>query len=194
MSSIVPLSRLKTLVLNADLQALSTWPLSLISAQAAIGALCRDRVYVLENWPNAEFRSPSTTIPVPKVVALKIYAPIHTKPKFCRRSILLRDRFKCQYCGKRFEANELTFDHVIPRAKGGKTEWTNILTACIECNTDKRDELPKWSAGKGHRLRPLKTPRQPTTAELLHAGLEFLDDEARDTWGDYLYWNTELDP
>jgi hypothetical protein len=92
---------LSALVLNSDFRPLATWPLSLISAQDAVHAVYRDRVTVVESWEDAFFRSPSTTIPVPKVVALRHYAPVSAEPKFCRRSILLRDRYRCQYCGKR---------------------------------------------------------------------------------------------
>jgi hypothetical protein len=92
---------LKTLVLNADCRPLPTWPLSVVPAQEAVHALYRDRVTVIEHWQGAFFRSPSTEIPVPKVVALRHYAPVSSSPKFCRRSILLRDRYRCQYCGER---------------------------------------------------------------------------------------------
>lgn len=184
---------LQTLVLNSDFRPLSTWPLSLVSAQAAITALFRDRVSVVEEW-DAVLHSPSVEIKVPKVVALRNYAPVSAAPKFCRRSLLLRDRFCCQYCGHRFPASELTFDHVIPRSRGGKTEWTNILMACVRCNTLKRNDMPSYSARKQSALRPLKPPRQPTSAELLRAGLEFLDPELRHTYGEWLYYNVELLP
>lgn len=141
------MSRLRTLVLNADFQPLNTWPLSLVSVEDAICAVVRDKVSVIETW-DAVFRSPSVEIKVPKVVALREYAPIGADPKFCRRSILLRDGFRCQYCGERFQAEELTFDHVTPRAAGGKTDWNNILSACIECNKRKRNSLPNYSARK----------------------------------------------
>jgi 5-methylcytosine-specific restriction endonuclease McrA len=189
----VAVTSLRTLVLNADFRPLSTWPLSLIPAPAAVSTVWRDRANVIEAWPNRFFHSPSTTLPVPKVIALREYAPVASKPKFCRRSILLRDRFRCQYCGKQFTSDELTFDHVIPRAKGGKTEWTNILMACVKCNAGKRDQSANYSGRKGAGMfRPLKEPRIPTTAELLRAGLEFLDSEVRETFGEWLYWETPL--
>ena len=191
MSAVTALRR-QTLVLNADFQPMSTWPLSLISAQAAIGAIWRDRVTVVDVWPDEFFHSPSAKVPVPTVIALRHYAPISAEPKFCRRSILLRDRFRCQYCGERFDGSELTFDHVVPRARGGKTEWTNILSACVDCNIEKRDHLPDYSARKGSGRQPLKPPRQPTTAELLRAGLEFLDATTREDFGSWLYWSAEL--
>ena len=93
-------SSYRTLVLNADGRPLSTYPLSIVCAQDAVSAIWRERAIVIENWQDAFFRSPTTTIAVPKVMMLREYAPISGEPKFCRRSILLRDRFRCQYCGE----------------------------------------------------------------------------------------------
>jgi 5-methylcytosine-specific restriction endonuclease McrA len=188
---------LQTLVLNADYRPLSTWPLSLIPARDAVQALYRDRVAVIETWPGEVFRSPSRAVAVPKVVALRVFAPVSGEPKFCRRSILLRDRYRCQYCGRRFESHELTFDHVVPRSRGGKTVWTNILAACLSCNGKKADRPANHSGRRGviagdGRLRPLKEPRRPTSAELLRAGLEFLPREIAEDFGSWLYWNVEL--
>lgn len=177
---------LRALVLNSDFRPLSTWPLSLISAQDAVHAVYRDRVSVIETWQDAFFHSPSTTIAVPKVVALREYAPISAAPKFCRRSILLRDRYRCQYCGEQFASQDLTFDHYVPRADGGKTVWDNILTACLSCNGLKANKA-------AHTMRPLKRPRRPTTAELLKAGLEFLPNDLREDFGSWLYWQTPLE-
>ncbi len=186
---------LRTLVLNADYRPLSTWPLSLVTARAGVEAVLSDSAAVVDEWDEV-FRSPSIEVRVPKVIALRAYAPISAAPKFCRRSILLRDRFRCQYCGERFRADELTFDHVIPRARGGQTVWENILSSCVACNTLKRHHLPNYSGRRGQvtatGMRPLKEPRQPTTAELLRAGLEFLDEETRADFGSFLYWNVEL--
>jgi 5-methylcytosine-specific restriction endonuclease McrA len=182
----------RTLVLNADYRPISTWPLSLVSGQDAVRAVFRDRATVVEEWDEV-FRSPTTEIRVPKVIALREYAPISATPKFCRRSILLRDRYRCQYCGERFESEDLTFDHVIPRSAGGKTVWENILSACVPCNIKKRDRLPNYSGRRASEdFRPLKPPKQPTTAELLRAGLEFLAPEIRADFGSFLYWNAEL--
>ncbi len=195
-----PIQSLMTLVLNADFQPLTTYPLSLIPVTEAITRLWKERAQTVETWKDAlgndkVFRSPSVTIPAPKVVALNEYVSVSNEPKFSRRSILLRDKMECQYCGKRFPASELTFDHVIPRAKGGRTIWTNILSCCSPCNAKKADNMPNYSGRKGNKsngLRPLKMPHQPTNAELLKSGLEFLPDYMRETWGDWLYWNVTL--
>ncbi len=192
---------LMTLVLNADFQPLTTYPLSLIPVTEAITRLWKNRAQTVETWKDAfgderVFRSPSITIAAPKVVVLKEYVDISSEPKFSRRSILLRDRYCCQYCGRKFlHAKDLTFDHVIPKTQGGKTEWTNIVMACEPCNSKKADRMPNWSGRKGKRgdgLRPLKKPHQPTNAELLKVGLEYLSDQIREDFGSWLYWNVEL--
>ena len=187
---------LRTLVLNADYRPLSTWPLSLISGQDAVRAAYRDRVTVVEEW-DAVFRSPSISFKVPKVVALNVYvvayAAVAARPT--RHLIMLRDRYCCQYCGERFSSSEFTFDHVVPRSQGGKTTWTNILSACVPCNRKKQDRMPNYSGRRGsdkHGMRPLKEPRQPTTYELLQAGLEFLDPAIVEDYGSWLYWSAEL--
>jgi 5-methylcytosine-specific restriction endonuclease McrA len=182
----------RALVLNADYAPVSTWPLQMLSAQEAIKAVVADRVDVVDHWPGDMFRSPSITMPVPKVVVLREYINIYRTPKFCRWSVLLRDRYCCQYCGKRFASDALTFDHVLPRSRGGQTVWENILMACVECNTNKQNSLAQYSARKGSALRPLKQPRAPTAIELMRTGLEFIDDDVRETYGDWLYWNIAL--
>lgn len=189
-----PHRSLSCLVLNADYRPLSTFPPSIISSREALEAVFRNRVDVVEEWDTV-FRSASLTVNAPKTVALKNYANISQSPKFCRRSIYLRDRYRCQYCGERFPSEELTFDHVIPRSKGGKTIWTNILTACIKCNSAKADKMVNHSGRKAAgEMRPLKMPRQPTASELLRAGAEFMPDKIREDWASWLYWNTELEP
>jgi 5-methylcytosine-specific restriction endonuclease McrA len=183
---------LEALVLNADARPLSTWPLSKESARDAITAVMKGNVEVVDTW-DAVIRTPRIEIPVPKVIMLRYYAPIRAEPKFCRASVFLRDRFKCQYCGEPFPREQLTYDHVIPRTKGGQTVWENILTCCETCNALKRDRPANWSGRRGAgEMRPLKAPRRPSTAELLRAGLDLLDQETRETWGDWLYWNAEL--
>lgn len=175
--------QLRALVLNADGRPLPTWPLTIISAQEAVAAVIRDRAVTIDTWEDAFFRSPSTRFPVPKVIMLREYTPVDATPKFCRRSILLRDHYRCQYCGEQFASNELTFDHVVPRSKNGRTEWTNIASACIPCNTLKADKPS---------MRPIRPPVRPTSMQLLRAGLEFLPNDIREDFGSFLYWNTEL--
>jgi 5-methylcytosine-specific restriction endonuclease McrA len=74
---------------------------------------------------------------VPSVIALKEYVQPKARPAFTRFNVFLRDKWTCQYCGEKHKTHELTFDHVIPRCRGGATTWENILTACESCNFSK---------------------------------------------------------
>ena len=77
---------------------------------------------------------------LPSVIALKTIAPL-SKPSFTRFSFF-KDKFSCQYCGS---GEELTFDHLLPRSKGGETNWNNVVTACSDCNVKKGGKLLKNS-------------------------------------------------
>ena len=138
----LPLNACPALVLNADYQPLSYFPLSLWNWQEAIKAIFLDRVAVVSHYERS-IRSPGFELRLPSVVALKQYIPQDRRPPFTRFNVFLRDRFSCQYCQKPFPANELTFDHLVPRSRGGRTAWTNILTACTRCNLRKGNRLPQ---------------------------------------------------
>jgi len=96
----------------------------------------------------------------------------------------LRDEFKCQYCGS---IDELTFDHVLPRAQGGKTSWENVVAACSDCNLKKGSKTISKSS-----LKLLKKPIRPTTEELLNKGRKFPPNYLHHSWTDFLYWDAEL--
>ena len=98
------------LVLNADYRPLSYYPLSLYSWQDTIKSVFLKRVSVIECY-DKKVRSPSKTFKLPSVIALKDYIIPNRKPAFTRFNVFLRDNFTCQYCRKKFSANELTFDH-----------------------------------------------------------------------------------
>lgn len=113
-----PLEQCPALILNADYQPLSYFPLSLLSWQDAVRAIFRDSVVVVSEYERV-VRSPSHQMRLPSVLALKDYVPSKSAPAFTRFNVFLRDRFECQYCGDPFKAQELTFDHVVPRSQGG---------------------------------------------------------------------------
>ena len=79
---------------------------------------------------------------LPSVIALKSFIKPQANPSFTRFNVFLRDRFSCQYCGS---GEELTFDHLLPRSKGGQTNWDNVVTACSSCNVKKGGRLLKNS-------------------------------------------------
>ena len=129
----------KTLVLNADYKPLSYFPLSICNWKESIKAVFLEKVSVVSEY-NEIVRSPSLEIKIPSVIALKEYVICSRKPAFTRFNVFLRDEFECQYC---FSHNNLTFDHIVPKSKGGKTTWENVITACSDCNTSKGNKSLK---------------------------------------------------
>jgi 5-methylcytosine-specific restriction endonuclease McrA len=172
------------LVLNADYTPLSYYPLSLWSWQDAIKAAFLERVDVIAQY-DREIRSPSFAMRLPSVVALRQYVKPSQNPAFTRFNLFLRDRFTCQYCGTK---EDLTFDHVVPRAYGGRTTWTNVTTACAPCNLRKGGRTP----AEAHML-PRQRPFQPTSHQLQENGRGFPPHYCHETWRDYLYWDSELE-
>ena len=173
------------LVLNADYRPLSYYPLSLWSWQDSIKAVFLDRVNIVSEYEVA-VRSPTFRMNLPSVVSLKTYIKPTRSPAFTRFNVFLRDRFACQYCG---EAADLTFDHLIPRSRGGQTTWENVITACSSCNLRK--------GGRDHRearMFPSQMPFRPSVSDLHNNGRLFPPNYLHQSWLDYLYWDTELEP
>lgn len=182
-----PLDQFNALILNADYKPLSYFPLSVLPWQEAIKAIFRGSVNVVSEYDRT-VRSPGAEMRLPSVLALKDYVPMSRSPAFTRFNVFLRDRWSCQYCGDHFKTHELTFDHVMPRSKGGKTNWENIVAACRPCNTKKGNWLPDQI-----HMHPLTKPKQPSLHELRHSGRKFPPNFLHESWGDFLYWDTELD-
>ena len=180
---------LRTLILNADMQPLSWAPLSVCSWQDAIVSVLQERVIQVKTYDNVVVHSASLSFPVPSVVALKRYHK-RKKAAFTRYNLFLRDKFRCQYCGKRFMAKELTFDHVVPRSRGGASNWTNIVAACGPDNL-KKSNLTLSQA----KMKLLRKPYQPTPHQLDAAArsLPLVEGELHQSWLDFLYWGSELE-
>ena len=147
-------------------------------------AVFLDRVTIVENYER-EIHSPTKTMPIPSVIALRQYVKPSQHPAFTRFNLFLRDRFACQYCGS---GKDLTFDHVVPRSRGGVTSWENVVAACSPCNLKKANKSLKTS---GMRLR--RPARRPTPEEMHAAGRRFPPNHLHQSWMDFLYWDTELD-
>jgi len=182
------LSQCPALVLNADYQPLSYYPLSVWNWQDTVRAIFLERVDVVSHYDRS-IRSPGREMRLPSVVALKQYIPQNRRPPFTRFNVFLRDRFQCQYCSGEFAAHELTFDHVVPRSRGGRTCWTNIVTACTRCNLRKGNRLPQECD-----MHPRTRPHQPTAHTLRVNGRRFPPGYLHESWRDYLYWDSELEP
>ncbi len=178
------------LVLNADWQPLSYVPLSLWPWQEVMKAVFLGRVNVVATY-DIVIRSPSAQIPLPSVVSLKRYQPpARRHAAFTRFNVFLRDMFKCQYCGCRCSTQSLTFDHVIPRSRGGRTNWENVVSACVACNHAKgryllRELKPRF------QLR--RKPVAPTQMELQRNARNFPPRYLHESWRDYIYWGAPLD-
>lgn len=124
----------KVLLLNATYE-----PLRVISTKRAVVMVVEDKA-IIEVAGEGEFRSPSTTIPVPAVVRLKTYVkvPYRANKPLTNKAVLARDGYECAYCDKR---RADTVDHVIPRSRGGQHVWDNVVAACRKCNAAKANKL-----------------------------------------------------
>ena len=160
----ISLEKCPALVLNADYRPLSYYPLSLWSWQDSIKSVYLDRVTIVNNYDRV-IRSPSFSMKLPSVIALKSYVKPQSNPNFTRFNVFLRDKFSCQYCGSK---SELTFDHLLPRSKGGKTDWNNVVTACSSCNVKKGGDLINHS-----KMILNQKPYQPSTEDLHRNGKKF---------------------
>jgi 5-methylcytosine-specific restriction endonuclease McrA len=142
---------MKTLVLDQGYQ-----PHRVVPWQRALRLICGEKVEVVEVYQE-QIRSPSLAIPMPSVVRLQRPLPRMARViKFSKHNVLHRDSFRCQYCGTRPSTRELTFDHVVPRSRGGGTCWENIVVACRTCNGRKGGRTP---AEAGMKLS--RAPAQP---------------------------------
>lgn len=169
------------LVLNADFQPVDYFPLSTLGWQEAIKAAVKgSHVVVAEH--DRVIRSPRIEMKLPSVLALREYQPPPRRVPFTRLNVFLRDRFRCQYCGDSQEARDLTYDHVIPRSKGGTTCWGNIVAACDGCNVRK----------DAHHAVPMKVPREPSVGEIAALKRAYPPPVIHETWRDFLFYDGDL--
>lgn len=120
---------MKTLLLSANY-----FPIRVISWERAIKMRFEETADVVAEY-SEQVSSPSVTWKIPAVVRERRVAKVKHAIRFSRTNVYLRDRHRCQYCGDKFAPRELSYDHVVPRCEGGKTEWTNIVASCKPCNT-----------------------------------------------------------
>lgn len=169
---------MRTLVLDMGYQPINTVPFT-----RALTYIVKGKVDVLENYE----RSIHPSWQMPAVVRLTHWISAHKhRIKFSRQNVIARDRWKCQYCGLRKPSSELTFDHVVPKSRGGRTEWDNIVMACVECNAAKADRTPREA---GMRLR--SKPVRPTWLPTFNMTLQQIQNVPAE-WRDY--WTLELLP
>jgi 5-methylcytosine-specific restriction endonuclease McrA len=145
----------------------------------------------MKDSPNGFVNSPRVKIAVPDIIRLNKFDRLPKREvKFSRRNIYQHYGHKCAYCGNKFHSADLNLDHVIPRSRGGKTDWTNIVTACIECNSRKKDRTPEEA-----NMHLLAKPSRPAWKGAM-TFIEFPPHmPIRTAWQkviDSCYWDTEL--
>jgi len=154
----VSLMQEPVLVLNATFE-----PINVTAVRRALVLMLKG-VAQAEEINHAEVHSAARAIRVPSVIRLLSYRHIPQQSRaLSRKNILLRDRNTCQFCGSAFSASELTLDHVMPRSRGGRSTWENLVACCYTCNNQKGDRTPEEAGLKlQRRPRPftLHTSRQ----------------------------------
>jgi 5-methylcytosine-specific restriction endonuclease McrA len=169
-------------MLNADYM-----PLQTIGWQRAVTLYFQGKVEIVAEYEDQLIRSWKITIKMPSIVRLLQFVRVLNKQiKFSRQNIYLRDKFTCQYCGARYGETDLTFDHVIPRARGGRTTWENIVTCCYACNLKKGGRTPGEA-----RMRLIKQPLAP--AWLPQVTIRITMKSAPEAWRDFLYWHGAIE-
>nr|WP_245846122.1 HNH endonuclease [Longibacter salinarum] len=159
------------LVLNQDYSALTV-----CSVQRAVILMHLQKVHLVEAVPDQYIRSPNLRYPSPSIVRLKQYASVpYKRVMLSRKNIIKRDRSTCQYCGSR---DDLTIDHVLPKSRGGRDTWENLVTACVSCNNAKGDRTPEEVGMELDR-----DPFRPSYVMFIRDFVGSVDD----TWKPYLF-------
>jgi len=151
--------------------------------------------YSWENWCDIPVQpqddvifTPRTRIKVPRVILLLHYDALPPQEvRFTRKNIYLRDKSRCQYCGRPAPTRELNLDHVIPISRGGRSTWQNVVCCCLPCNSRKGNKLPS-EAG----MRLVKEPKKPRWHPLVKLSFASGRYEIWRNFLDLAYWNVEL--
>ena len=184
-------NKIDTLILNSDGQPLSHVPLSVIKWQVAVRLMFLGKVKVLKSYDSWIARSQYLEMKIPSIVIMTDHVKWSKNLKYSRANVYLRDDFTCQLqtTGRckdlkgKVKLVDLTLDHVVPKAHGGKTNWLNVCTSCKTCNSEKGDD---------RTVVPKKKPHKPTYYEIL-AKRKTLPIHIRDEeWRHYLGWPDDL--
>ena len=165
---------MSVLVLNATYE-----PLNIVSVRRAVVLLLKEKAEVVEAT-EAELHAERFSMRVPLVIRLVYYVSVPRRLSIpvSRRTVLARDHYTCQYCGKQPGKGNLTLDHVLPRSRGGETTWENVVAACGPCNRRKGDRTPE-EAG----MRLLAKPQRPRYLALVLLG----EGRVKAAWEKYLH-------
>ncbi len=162
----------RVLVLNATFE-----PINFVSLKRAVILLFQEKAELIEEEVERRLRAERQSWPYPLVIRLITYVPVPrwAKIPLTRRTLMARDNHTCQYCGTTDHA--LTIDHVIPKSRGGKIEWTNVVAACGNCNRRKGNRLPTEA-----KMIPHTKPARPTYMAVVLLG----QARGNETWVRYI--------
>ena len=127
-------------------------PLKIVSVKQAFRLMFNDKVDIVLEYTDKVIRTVSQVFKLPAVIRLLGKVGLKFRVKLSRRNIMVRDQYKCQYCGVGGKSTSLTLDHCMPRSRGGKFSWENLTTACVNCNTRKGDRTPEEAKMPIHKL------------------------------------------
>lgn len=179
---------MQTLVLTRDYQ-----PWAKISWQDAFVLLAKNRAEIVETYDDKVVRTVTLEFKVPSIIRfLQRVVGKKRFPKFSRENIWARDGGRCGYCNVKLQRNEFTYDHVVPRSQGGKTDWLNVVATCAPCNQKKGGRTPEQA-----RMKLLRKPCRPDKlGDVYRVQLVYRNNEPP-SWKQFLidnaYWNGELD-
>jgi 5-methylcytosine-specific restriction endonuclease McrA len=171
------LTSARSLLLNSSYE-----PMRIVSWQKALILWFQDKVEILE-YHSAFARSSMTSFQLPSVLRLKTYVRSRGSGavRFCRENVYIRDNYTCQYCGDRIAPKSLTLDHVIPASKNGKKNWTNVVSACRQCNQRKANRTPTTA-----NMPLLSEPKMPSWLPTRELEIQMEMEHAPSSWLEYL--------
>ncbi len=169
---------MRALLLNATYE-----PMRVVPWQRAVTMLYLGKVEVVKNHEGHVVRAATWRVELPSVIRLiEFVRRNRVRIAFSRKNIFLRDGHRCQYCHRTFPPGELTCDHVLPRSRGGKASWDNLVAACGPCNRKKANKTPEQA-----RMTLRKKPRRPDSLPGL--GFRLGSGDAPPAWHEYLAWH-----
>lgn len=134
-------------------------------------------------------RTISYNLKIPRIILLLLYDKLPPwEVKFTRKNIYKRDNNICQYCGKKFQPEDLNLDHILPSSRGGKDSWENVVCSCVPCNLRKANRTLKQAG-----MNLIRLPRKPAWRAFVKDSFTGVREESWKDFLDVAYWNVELE-
>lgn len=162
----------KVLIVNQNYE-----PLCVVNARKAMILIYLGKAEIIEQYPSLYIHSISRAFPYPSIVRLVAFVRVPRRGVvLSRKNILKRDNHRCQYCGAR--NRPLTVDHVLPKVRGGKDSWENLVCACVACNNRKGNRTPEEA-----NMSLMRQPKRPSYLFFIYQSIQRIDER----WKPYLY-------